>query len=583
MIEPRVAWVVDEAFGRCEPCSPEREWRELGRGAFATVFLAGPNVVVKRYAAAGDDDDSDAFLTGAWSSYLLLREAASIRRLCHDALLAGYAPACPPLYSLRANSSTVELQMRRGACMSSDATIRSLARELSSGDPARNVLTELAHGSWRALDMTHTAGILHRDVKPPNMVLGASWDSFESAPVMRRPLDVMLVDWNSSRIFLTRRIFASHDRAHDAAHLDLDAVTPERISAAAAAAAAPAAADVELTPQVYTVYTRPPEVCSMTRRRKSAFAQSTYDSRADVWSMAMTLLITLSRVHEVARTLPAPTPTSAPSASSSASSSTPKRRRKTRTCVPDPDAQDALVHDAFQKAFVHGVKPSENVAKENGAMLRVLHRELCGGRSSAGKRLGSRWFKRVYGLSRIPAAYAAILQTIDLGLVFDPADRKSAREILHAVGPARAPAARAVDLQAAGESLTARQLQVLAPSRTFLAGVCARQPHLADACAFADAFAEIVCVRGLRMTKLAQPVCVGLLCFAMLMFSNTIPSVADMEDVCDQRLSALACMQSRDAMRHIMSAGQVFEAMPDVLARIMQGERRAAAGGQVDT
>lgn len=563
---------MEETFADCEPCSREQEWTEIGRGAFAGVYLASPNVIVKKYTTGTDGDDgAEAYLPGAYTSYLMLREVISIRTLCQQAARADHESPCPPLYSVRASDSTVELKMMRGACLHSEATIQSLAAALIEPPPANGydghanvtggVLAELAVDSWRALSTTHTAGIMHRDIKPPNMVLGATWTACDSAPAIHRPLRVMLIDWNSSRVFLTRRVFSAHDRReNDAEENDGGDDVPQ-----------PRARSPELlTPEIYTVYTRPPEVCSMTRRKRSAIGQATYDSKADVWSMAMTLLITLSKVHEAVHKVM--------HKASSPLGPEPKRRRKATTAATTTTATTttattvSFVYDAFNKAFVDRVKPSDDVPKENVVMLRVLHQELCGPGMRGAKRLGSRWFKRTYGLRRVPASYATILESIDLGLVFDPEERASAGQILHAIScrhPETSERAPCLPKPAnPAKPLTDKQLQSIATNKAFLAGVRARRPELSNACAFAEAFAETVCVRELHMSRLPQPVCAGLLCLSMLIFSNSIPSVEDMEEICNTRFTALACMQSREAVRQILAEGCVFSLVPDILARL---------------
>ena len=140
----RIAGAVQPAY---------RIQRELGRGGAATVFLAddekhGRQVALKVL---------DPAVTGELGHDRFVREIRIAARLTHPHILpvldSGVADGMPFYVMPFVEGETLRTLLDRDGRLSLDVSIR-LAREIAD-----------------ALDYAHAAGIVHRDVKPDNILL----------------------------------------------------------------------------------------------------------------------------------------------------------------------------------------------------------------------------------------------------------------------------------------------------------------------------------------------------------------------------------------------------------------------------
>jgi serine/threonine-protein kinase len=127
---------------------------ELGRGGMGEVFLAvdhqmNREVAIKRMRAKDPSDRAIA---------RFMREARVQGRLEH--------PAIPPVHELgRDPSGRPYFAMKR-------LQGRTLASILASGDATRERLLRAFCEVCLAVELAHTRGVLHRDLKPQNILLG---------------------------------------------------------------------------------------------------------------------------------------------------------------------------------------------------------------------------------------------------------------------------------------------------------------------------------------------------------------------------------------------------------------------------
>lgn len=119
----------------------------LGRGGQGSAFLArdpdvGRLVVLKRYHAAGEDAAKEA--------KALCRVRSPYTAQCHD---------------LMRHEGELFLVMEY-------IPGRSLSEVLAQGRPAPNAAARLAEQVAEGLEAVHACGLVHRDVKPSNVVVG---------------------------------------------------------------------------------------------------------------------------------------------------------------------------------------------------------------------------------------------------------------------------------------------------------------------------------------------------------------------------------------------------------------------------
>lgn len=150
-----------------EDCiGPYRLERELGRGGQGVVYLAVDTRLGRRVALKVLARDFAA-LSGP-ARLRLQREADAIARLEH--------PGIATIYETGEASGVAFLAMRY---VPGGSVQQAIAARLDSGlgPPTRQELpiaVRLCERALRALDAAHRAGIVHRDVKPANLLLAAA-------------------------------------------------------------------------------------------------------------------------------------------------------------------------------------------------------------------------------------------------------------------------------------------------------------------------------------------------------------------------------------------------------------------------
>jgi serine/threonine protein kinase len=173
----------------------------LGDGGSAAVFRAvderlGRDVAVKVYAAEGELSDSER----------RDREARALAALRH--------PAIVPLFDahLESDPAFLVLEYVRG---------ETLADRLTRGALSASESRELGMAAADGLAVAHTAGIMHRDVKPANLMLPSG-----SAPFAR------LLDFGIAHSLGTARATARGTVVGSAVYLSPEQARGETVTAA---------------------------------------------------------------------------------------------------------------------------------------------------------------------------------------------------------------------------------------------------------------------------------------------------------------------------------------------------------------
>jgi len=149
------------------PSIPERIGRyrvlgELGRGAMGRVYVAYDPNVERRVAlklmspVIGEDPEDEAELR-----HRFLLEARAAGRLAHPGIVAVHDADTDPGSGL----PFIAMELVEGE------SLESLLRR--EGRLAALVAVDLVAGIARALDYAHARGVIHRDVKPANILLAA--------------------------------------------------------------------------------------------------------------------------------------------------------------------------------------------------------------------------------------------------------------------------------------------------------------------------------------------------------------------------------------------------------------------------
>ncbi|HUF16797.1 MAG TPA: protein kinase [Thermoanaerobaculia bacterium] len=134
--------------------------RELGKGAMGIVYLAkdpliGRLVALKtiRLADTADDEEAREF------QERFLREAQAAGSLSHPSIVTVHDIGQDP----ESSYSYIAMEYVEG---------RNLKEVLASGEPLQyNEVAEIVAQVAEALDFAHSRGIVHRDVKPANIIL----------------------------------------------------------------------------------------------------------------------------------------------------------------------------------------------------------------------------------------------------------------------------------------------------------------------------------------------------------------------------------------------------------------------------
>lgn len=130
---------------------------ELGRGGEGVVYLGhdpgiGRKVAIKTLLVAGGNDDSDQLAAR------LQREAKSAGRLAHPNIVTVYE------WVNDGNTSYLVMEYVEG---------ETLTRRLIGGGTDYPAIMKLLAQAADALDFAHAEGVVHRDVKPANMIISA--------------------------------------------------------------------------------------------------------------------------------------------------------------------------------------------------------------------------------------------------------------------------------------------------------------------------------------------------------------------------------------------------------------------------
>lgn len=136
--------------------------RELGRGGMATVYLAHDPVLDRKVAIKLI---SPEFLSNEMLRERFQREARAITRLGHSAIV--------PVFDFGDHQGQPYLVM---GYMSGGSLSQRMKEARLSDDEALRITTRIA----AALDAAHSAGLIHRDVKPDNILFDQYGDAFLS-------------------------------------------------------------------------------------------------------------------------------------------------------------------------------------------------------------------------------------------------------------------------------------------------------------------------------------------------------------------------------------------------------------------
>ncbi len=170
------------------PATPDFEDRypllgTLGRGGMGVVTLRQDRVIGRQVAVK--TAHTDAVLPGsAGATWRFIREARVQAQLEH--------PAVVPVYDLgRDPSGAIYFSMQRVRGQTLAEAIAGDVDEVSGMRLSRRRLIAILHQVALALDYAHHRGVVHRDLKPGNIMLGAYGEVF-------------ILDWGLARVTNSR-------------------------------------------------------------------------------------------------------------------------------------------------------------------------------------------------------------------------------------------------------------------------------------------------------------------------------------------------------------------------------------------